>query len=322
MWGSCPPPGRRGDPKDGQAMSYRGAVLLLIFTVVGSAVWAKWMGVGVMGMLVFFLFLLLIGFVAARFRTECGLPWGYFTPQNMTILALLMGSVSMFGSSTILFFYVMSFMLAPTVFFLIPGAQLELVELGQRWSVRPRHIMTAAVLGALGGMIIGGWVFLSNSYALGGETTRYGWAYDAKPWYFFSYNQEVASATNRFLGNAGGESAHSIDPQWYAMGYAALGTVFITVMRQNFAGFFFHPIGFVLGSTNFMDYIWGSALTAWVIRGVVVWMGGGAAVKEKLQPFFIGFFLGAAIAELLIGIHGVYLRSIGIEQIFPVLLPA
>jgi hypothetical protein len=312
----------RGDPGDGQAMSYRGATVLLVFTIVACAGWARWMGIGVVGMLAFFLFLLLVWFVAARFRTECGLPWGYFAPQNLALFMILLGGVSVFGPSSILFFYVISFMLAPTVFFLIPGAQLELVELGQRWSIRPRHLLAASVLGAMGGMLIGGWVFLSNSYALGGETMRYSWAYDTKPWYFFSYNQEMGSATNQLIGQSRGESAHSLDPQWYAVMFAAGGTILVTVMRQLFAGFWFHPIGFVLGSTNFMDYIWGSALTAWAIRGTFLWMGGGAAVKEKLQPFFIGFFLGAAVAELLIGIHGVHLRSMGIEQIYPVLLPA
>jgi hypothetical protein len=309
----------------GELMSYRSTLLLLLATFVGMGIWASYLGIGIPGMLMFFLFLLIIGFVSAKFRAEAGLPWGYHAPGNFALFMTLLGGVTAFGPEAMLFAYTASFMLAPTVFFLIPGAQLEAVELGRRWNVRPSHMLATIMLAVIGGMVIGGWAFLSNAYALGGEQLRYTWAFDSKTWYFFSYNMQMAAATNQMQPATGQVQGGGVDAVWYAYGYAAAGTIIISVLRQMFAGFWFHPIGWVLGATAntgaILDYIWTSALAAWVIRGVVVWIGGGQTVRNKLQPFFIGVFLGAITAELLIGVHGMYLRSINVQTIFPVLAP-
>ncbi len=70
----------------------------------------------------------------------------------------------------------------------------------------------------------------------------------------------------------------------------------ITLLRQFFSGFWFHPIGFVLGSTNVFDCAnWGNLATAWAIRALVLKIGGATAVRHKLQPFFVGVFLGALV---------------------------
>jgi hypothetical protein len=118
-----------------------------------------------------------------------------------------------------------------------------------------------------------------------------------------------------------GTAASWFNPAWVAFGFGAVVTMILSVLRQMFAGFWFHPIGFVLGSSNFMDYVFGSALTAWVIRGIALRLGGAATVRNKLQPFFIGVFLGEALGYLLLGVHGAYLRSVGIELLYPILTP-
>ncbi|MCX5659876.1 MAG: hypothetical protein NTW19_09160 [Planctomycetota bacterium] len=311
----------------GEAMSYRAAILVILACMVGCAGWAHWMGIGVGGMLVYMAFLLVVGFVSAKIRTECGLPWGYFAPQNLALFMALVGGVPVLGAEAMLFCFISSFCLAPTVFFLIPGAQLEMLELGRRWRVRPSHVVVSCFLGALGGMVVGGWVFLSNAYVLGGETMRYEWAFATKSWYFFVYNQQLQDATAQMPGvaavaPAAASAAKGITAQTWACLYGGLGTLVLALVRQFFAGSWFHPVGFVLGCTNFMDYVWGSALAGLVIRAAVLWTGGAATVRNKLQPFFVGVFLGAALAELLIGGHGAYLQSIGVQKIFPTLRPA
>lgn len=304
----------------GEAMSYRAAILLLLACLAGCAAWARWMGIGVGGMLVYMAFLLVVGFVSMKIRTECGVPWGYFAPQNLALFMALIGGVPLLGAEAMLFCFISSFCFAPTVFFLVPGAQLELLELGRRWRVRPRDLVAAAVLGAAGGMIVGGWVFLSNAYSVGGETLCYDWAFNTKAWYFFVYNQQLQDATSQMAGPPA--AGAGVTAQTWAYLFGGVGTLVLAVTRQFFAGFWFHPVGFVLGCTNFMDYVWGSALAAGVIRALALWTGGAATVRNKLQPFFVGVFLGAALAELLIGGHGAYLQSIGVDKIFPTLRPA
>ena len=86
-----------------------------------------------------------------------------------------------------------------------------------------------------------------------------------------------------------------------------------------------HPIGFILGSTSggggFIGYVWGSLLAAWVIRSIVLWFGGAVTVRTKLQPLFVGVFLGGVLAYLLLGAHAAYWKSLGIEKIYPILTP-
>jgi hypothetical protein len=85
--------------------------------------------------------------------------------------------------------------------------------------------------------------------------------------------------------------------------FSASVAALLAILRQIFAGFWFHPIGFILGTTACVGDIWGSALLAWMIRYFVLWIGGAATVRNKLQPFAIGLFLGGALAEFMIMIY-------------------
>ena len=77
------------------------------------------------------------------------------------------------------------------------------------------------------------------------------------------------------------------------MVYGGVVTMALALFRQFFSGFWFHPIGFLLGATHLNDGAnWGSLLFAWAIRFTVLKVGGATAVTGKLQPFFLGAFMG------------------------------
>lgn len=297
---------------------YRWAYLALLAAIVGGGVWAAWQGISPASMVAFIVFLIAIGLVSSRLRAECGTPWGYFAPANLALFLGLLGGVWRFGPEAMIFAYMASFMLGPTVFFLIPGAQMELLGLGRSWRVPLRQLVICAMLGVLGGMLIGGWVFLSNAYSLGGESSPYTWAFSPKQWYFNAYNQDLAAANSRFLSDADGASGFDTRAL-SAVGIAGVISIVLTLLRQCFSGFWFHPIGFILSSTNFMYYAWGSVLTAWVLRGIVLRFGGAATVRDKLQPFFAGVFLGTCLGYLLLLLHGAYLQTLGITTLYPIL---
>jgi hypothetical protein len=83
-----------------------------------------------------------------------------------------------------------------------------------------------------------------------------------------------------------------------------------------FAGFWFHPLGFIIGPTWMMQYLWGSILAAWFIRLIVLTLGGAATVRQKLFPFFIGAFLAGVMAYFLFALLNGYLYffSPGVER--------
>lgn len=283
-----------GKKPEGEHFSYRSAMLLLAAIAFGAFLWAKWVGIPFGAVFLFLAFLLVIGFVCSKLRAECGLPFGYFSPYNGAIILLLLGGIPVFGAEAVLFAFVASFFLTVSVFFLIPGAQLELIELGRQFKINPRHLAAVCVIAILGGMVIGGWVFLSNSYSLGGSTIRYNWSYDPKAWYFTDFNQELNRATNTLHTTGDGEeSGFALSNFGYI--YGAVTTAVVTVLRQFFGGFWFHPVGFLLGPSYMLAYGWGSIAAALVLRWLFLKFGGAGAVKNRLQPFAIGTFIGAAV---------------------------
>lgn len=295
-------------PEKREVVSYRSAYLILAVVFLASMVWALWVGVSISGMLVFFSFMLLVALVASKFRAEAGIPFGYFTPANTALVLMLLGGIPFFGAEVVLLTFLASFVFSVAVFFLIPGAQLEMLELGRTYRVRPRDLMVMMALGLLGGVLIGGWIFLGHAYSSGGESMRYTWAFDSKVWYFSEFNAALtASSAN---------DAQSWNPSHWAYLFGGVVSAILAVLRQLFAGFWMHPIGFVLGPSFMSQVIWGSLLVAWLLRFAFVRLGGGLAVRTKLQPFFIGVFIGACVSWTIWFFVGLVLRTQGADVIY------
>ena len=307
---------RNREVSGGEALTYRSALLVLAAVHVGIVLWALWLGVPVGGILLFFVFLMLVGFVAMKVRGECGLPAGYFTPYNAMLFVAMMGGMPVFGASGLMVCLIASGFMTVSVFFFIPGTQLELLEYGRRYGVRRRHLGVAIALGVLGGLFIGGWVFLSNSYAIGGANIRYQWSYN-QGWFFSAFKTELAQASSELL--RGGESAAGVKPATWAYVYGGGVTLVLALLRQFFAGFWFHPVGFILGSAHMLEWAWGSVLVAWTIRSVVLKFGGAATVKTKLFPFFVGVFLGSVVFVLINVTYAGVLQAQGVERIYMVM---
>jgi hypothetical protein len=316
-WGSIIKAAVRNDlsASEGEAFSYRTAFIILGLCFAGAAAWAWWLGIGIAGILVFFFFMVTTGLVCAKVRAECGTPFSYFAPNNGMLVIFMLGGLTVFGAGTVVTALMFSFVLFVTAFFLIPGAQVELLEMGRERGVVPRHLFYAMLSGVIGGMLIGGWVFLSNAYAFGGNNMKFGWAFDQKSYYFYAMNTDMAQAARQLAGEA--TEAVGIRPETWAYAYAAGGVLLLSVLRQFFAGFWFHPVGFMLGSTHFSTtYVWGSCLAAWVIRLTVLKLGGAATVRERLRPFFIGVFIAAVLSQLLFSVHAGFLAADGIENVY------
>ena len=310
----------------GEAIGYRSALLMLLAVLVGFVLWATWLHVSVLAILIFFSFLLSIGLVASKLRAECGLPNGYFTPYNAMLFIGLVGGMGLFGADGMLLCSIMSGFLTVSVFFFIPGAQMELLEYGRRYRVVPRHLLVTSMLGALGGLFIGGWVFLSNSYSIGGENIRYQWSYN-QDWFYAAYKIQLATADSELAASqsvagaadAAVAAAGGIEPSTWAYVYGGVITVVLAVLRQVFSGFWFHPMGFIVGSSHMLEWVWGSVLAAWAIRFVVLKLGGAATVRNKLMPFCVGMLVGVVVVALFFNVIAAILRSQGVERIYGVL---
>ncbi|NLN02790.1 MAG: hypothetical protein GX174_12935, partial [Lentisphaerae bacterium] len=189
--------------------------------------------------------------------------------------------------------------LTVTVFYLIPGTQFEVIQLGKRLRIQPRSLLYTCLLGVAGGLFIGGWVFLSNAYSYGGDNIRYQWAFNGLDWFLTQFRADLNVATTTWLRESEGPTVHVANWGQRTMVFGAVVAMIITLLRQYFSGFWFHPIGFLLGSTYVFECAnWGNLAVAWAIRLIVLKIGGATAVRHKLQPFFVGVFLGALVTLL------------------------
>ena len=304
--------GRQPEEKEGLAepLSYRVAYLVLVLVAIGLWVWLRWMHLTAGPMFAFFLTLLAVGFVAMKFRAECGVLFGAFTPGATMLVISLLGGLAFFTPSDYIFASLASAMLCWACFFLIPGQQLEFIHLGRRNRVVPRHLFYVAVLSVSGGFLIGGWGCLSSLYALNETGVGNRLPYMDRGGDFTEFTQALARANSQRLKLEQAADADSagtavaapvsarngnVAPEFWMMIYAAAATTLVTALRQIFAGFWFHPIGIVLGSSAMMLEVWGSVLAAWFIRFLVLKLGGAVTVRTKLLPFAVGMFLATAV---------------------------
>ena len=306
--------GRRDD-KAPEPFSYRALLLMLIGCFAGVAVWARWLGATPRGVLLCFAYLLLIGVVAAKIRAECGMLFGMVVPTHAFYAIPLIGGMSLLGPSGLLVAGLLILQFCFNGFFVACAMQIELIQLGRNLAVRPHHILATCLLGVAGGVIVGGWIFLSGAYAVGGSNYDNQEPFSNRGLYASFYRAELTRAT-RAEGAAGPNSDATLpgssggaDPVAYFMGFAGLLTATVAVLRYLFAGFFFHPMGVIFGYSEMASMVWGSALVACIVRGVALKLGGAAAVRDRLIPFFIGVFLSGVAAYLVFGLINMLLRQ-------------
>ncbi|NBD35732.1 MAG: hypothetical protein GVY30_07000 [Chloroflexi bacterium] len=132
---------------------------------------------------------------------------------------------------------------------------------------------------------------------------EHGWAFSDKSWYFSSFKNSLSQASAEMTMARGEDAAGSerggMDPSLngYLIGGGA--TAVVATIRQFVPGFWFHPIGVLLAPNWMCTIMWGSCLVAWILRLSVLKLGGAMAVREKLQPFFVGAFVGAVVGHFL-----------------------
>ena len=286
----------RGTERGDEVLSSRSALLLFFSAIFGIALWAHMIDMPLGGALVVTLGLLSFGLVAMKLRADCGVPSSVMFPHLMVIVAFT-GGMTVTGTQGMMFATLVSMIIAYHGFLLIPGIQLEFLELSRRFRIKRSAILTVNVVGVLGGFLIGGWVVLSGVYAKGmdsfPDSTDYA---GVTPWttQYKKYHSEATLETTLATEEKGGGT---IDPGTWAFAYAGALTFIVALLRQTFTGFWFHPGGIVLGPPWVMYHVWASLFVACVIRYTVLKLGGAATVREKLLPFSAGIFLAAIVAQ-------------------------
>ncbi len=312
--------GRQQLDDSGEVVSYRGALWCLAISLLLFAAWGIWTKMGALASLLFFGYMLIIGFAGSKIRAECGLPFGYWAPYfNMMFLSAVGGFV-VFGATGMLVATMASGFMSVSCFFFISPVQVEMMELGRFFRVRPRDIGHGLLLGLLGGVLIGGFVFLCWTYGFGADNRATQFAYK-QDFYYRGYRALEAAADSRVTSNTQIAPAnaplnfvHNVDAKGIGIGFVV--TCVLSFLRGLFPWFPLHPLGYVLATSFFATYVWSTCFVAWIIRVLVFRIAGTRAVRNGLLPFAVGMFLACVVSVVLFTCVGWCLRSLGYTEVY------
>lgn len=313
--------GLKGGVDDsGEGMSYRAAAALIVGAFVFFGVWGAMTGLGAGPALIFFGFLIVCGLSASRIRTECGAPATYFTPYFPYLIFFLLGGLFTFGTPTMLLTFVAGGFMAVAQFLLFAPAQVEMLHLADAQRVSPRGVRWALIVGALGGVLIGGYVMLVWAYGKGSDNIPYmkDWA-TGQNWYFTPLRNATAEADAEVV--AADKQGETPKPRYptgplIGVGVGTTVTLLLAFLRTQFVGFWLHPIGYILANSYFCYMCWGSLFAAWAIKWIGLKVGGPRAVREKMTPFFGGMFVGCVAGMLFWDVVALVGQARGVTDVF------
>ncbi|MBM4164544.1 MAG: hypothetical protein FJ222_08935 [Lentisphaerae bacterium] len=312
-----------------EAREHRVSLALVALSFVFLAWWGFWTGMGVKASLLFFGYMMVLGFATSKIRAECGSPAAYLTPYFGMQFVAAVGGFAMFGTTGMLVATIASGFMTTACFLLIAPIQVEMVELGQHFRVSSRQMNIGLWIGVLGGVLIGGFTVLCWAYGLGADSMEVSWPY-SQNWYFGAYRgAEMAADRAMTTGSLFKPETACMNvvsnPDAKGLAIGAVITVVLAVLRSLFMWFPIHPLGYVLAGSHMMGgaspapihgAFWLPAFLAWAIRWIVLKIGGARAIRSALVPFCVGMFIACVFSMILFDGIGLILRANGVTNIY------
>ena len=307
-----------------EVVSYRTAFIMVIASLITIGVWGVWTKMGLKAALLFFGWILICGLTSSKLRAEAGLPFGYWSPYFGMMFVGALGGFVTFGTTGMLVAAIVSGFIGVSCFYFVAPAQVEMMELGRHFKVRPRDVGWGLTLGLLGGLIIGGFTFMSWAYGKGADNFSYSWPYIQGTWYFSLAQNYVpgevaadsAFATNKLANpkTAPLDFANNINAKGMGIGFVL--TLFFAFLRQTFMWFPLHPLGYVLAGSHFGYVFWFTCFLAWAVRFITLRIGGAHTIRKGLVPFSIGMFLACMASIIIFEIVGFYFQAHGMTTVY------
>ncbi len=279
-----------------EPLSYRGAVIGSILSLVIILFWLKRAGLGFLPSFFFLGIFLVFSLVLSRMRAEGGLTWLNVPdhPSNMLVSALGVEGV---GERNLTILSSLKFLEVDGRGYIMPSQieGMKFWEGGQRgW------LMSLAIwLGIIACIATAVPTTVKLYYTYGaGSAKADRWRVESGVWAF----RELASWLNI--------PPH---PNPYRFLYSLIGafvTLVLGLLRFRFPWWPFHPLGYAAGNTLTMHFMWFSFFWGWLLKLTAIKVGGLKAYRRAL-PFFLGLIMGEvigngfwALLQAIFGFHG------------------
>jgi hypothetical protein len=277
----------------GEPASYRSALLLL---AVGAAVMVAWTwrgGLGPLHSIVLVGAALLIFYGLTRVVAQCGVAVTIAPMIPPTFLASTFGSANLSRAGVGM--VSMSWVWASDIRTSVMGSAAHGMYLARR---RARHLLWVMLLAAA--------VTYVTACAF---TLRLGYRHGAAnlhAWFFLQGPQRLFQWTAREVTTG---SLPRLDGFiWTGVGAAIM--LLLVVAHRTLFWWPLHPVGFVICSVTWTDILWLSIFLAWLIKLVVVRIG-GPALYRRARLFFLGMILGQFSVAGLWAVVDTFTGSVG-----------
>lgn len=286
-----------------EPLSYRTAIGGLVAAALLLTAFCIWAGMSWMVGLLYLGIYLIYSITITRMRAEAGTPWtmgpgwdarnavvnpvgsGAFGAKNLTMLAYLN-------------WFSIELRCDPMPPQLESFKMVEAAKVKQRWAM-------IAMIGAIALGVMASFYFcLAVWYKFGAGTARVEqWRTNMGKAAFDRLDSSLNSPTQVDYAGLG------------AVAFGAIFTAILVLLRSRFVWFPFHPVGYVVGFTGTMDWLWCPFFVAWACKVLLIRYGGISAYRRAL-PFFLGLILGDYVISSLWAILG-SLLGIQMYRCFP-----
>jgi len=147
--------------------------------------------------------------------------------------------------------------------------------------IRKRPLMWAIFLAVLVSMIGSIWITLKLAYTYGGINLQ--------RWFFGGLPRTAFDFVADKLRNP--VTPDIVWPRWFFTGIGAAVMALLMFARHRFTWWPLHYLGFPIGDTWVMEWVWFSILLGWLLK-VLVLRYGGIRPYRRLKPLFLGLILG------------------------------
>jgi hypothetical protein len=281
LWNFSKNFGRNLKSSGEEPLSYKNALCGFLAGLLIATLWCVVSGASFSIALLSWITLFVIAISLTRFVSEGGLLFVQafrpsdlfialvgtraFSERHMTVMAFV-EKVFMFDLRTFLMpFFMDSFRIAH-----VTGLPI-------------RRLSKAMWLSIIASLIASSWSFLRLVYRRGANTMMQG----AGAWFLQHSPRQVLDFTVAYF-------EQPRDPTPLSRGTFLLGfvvTIILYRLRQIFAWFPLHPIGYAMGPSWPMIQLWFSIMLGWLFKTLLLRYGGLSAFR-KWRPFFIGLLIG------------------------------
>ncbi len=265
-----------------EPLSYRVAYVGLFVSLTLLIGFTVALGLSLPVALIFWALFLLMALTFTRIRAEAGLPWGQ-APWGLAHGTMVnFGGTEAFTPRELTGFSFTRWFDADWRCLGQP-AEMEAMKIADSATPRPmnpRHLTAAVFIAILVGTLAAWVSCLAIYYHYGADNAKLDVWRTGQGHYGFDELQGWLNAP------------HPVDSG--RISAAAVGLVVVILLgflRTRFTWWPLHPIGYAIGSTDTMTWIWFPVLLGWLFKSLILRYGGVKMYRQAL-PFFIGLVLG------------------------------